>query len=84
VPVCGAKAETHEVQRKVVKRTVLENGNERFEEVLEPVKGKDGNVIYAEGKPVKRPMWETITSPRSEMRHDPRKHAVFASRSEDT
>lgn len=67
--VCGAKVEHYEISRRVVKRAKMENGRETFEDVLD----EQG-----------RPTWETVVSPRSEMRHDARKHGVYVSSGEDT
>lgn len=74
--ICGARYQQHTVRRKLVQVTPLGNGEFRYDDVLEPLLGKNGKPVLADGKQVMVPVWETVRSPREDIFHDPVKHGV--------
>jgi hypothetical protein len=75
-PICGVKADYHPVRRKKVEIRQHEDGRTRYIELTEPLLGKNGQPVLADGKPVLVPIWETITSPRKTVLHDRAAHHV--------
>jgi hypothetical protein len=55
--------------------TPIGDGKVRYTEVLEPLT-RDGKPVFADGKPVLVPVWETVRSPREDIYHDPVAHGV--------
>lgn len=75
--VCGAKAEQQEVETRKVVIVTLANKQVRY---VDRFKADGSPDLTGKGKEI----WEKIISPRTELRHDPRKHGVFVSSGEDT